>query len=479
MSHLSFAGAPAGPAPRDPLMDCLHGHQTEDEGLTFEQTAAAKYQRMQDGQRKAADRQQKAEESRLRKSPKTEAPPGLTAAIHEWSRALLGLPRQSTSPSSSQVDVSQITKHHLPAPAKITEVEAWNSHNKNCEDFIEYEIKQKMAQKLATNPKASNTYKAELKKIVTKEVVAEWANRAPKKGFMSRVALATTSVQSYEPSRLSLAEASLAAAGFPRLTLQWNNTINTPWNSAVLNCLLAAWLECYNARGVPDYYDIPQSDETPKLAKEILTKWLSGKRAKYSQEENDKALIATPGGAEKYAKKVVESKDRKAMKALRTKVAQSRLQAILKHIKGFTDTHQLLLVMDEVHSDTETVPATPAKPAHQPRIKLAWRKPELDQLIHLADEMARKNPDSTKAQKTNAAKFQAARAEYSPAAINPEDQLTPQQFPKCLIREEFLNQLGELEVEGLELSEKHIELQTLNEHLMRKVGNKYAMAVAS
>ncbi|EGF97439.1 uncharacterized protein MELLADRAFT_85355 [Melampsora larici-populina 98AG31] len=222
---------------------------------------------------------------------------------------------------------------------------------------------------------------------------------------MSRVALATTSVQSYEPSRLALAEASLAAAGFPRLTLQWNNTINTPWNSAVLNCLLAAWLES---------------------GQRILTKWLSGKRAKYSQEEKDKALIATPGGAEKYAKRLLESKDRKAMKALRTKVAQSRLQAISKHIKGFTDTHQLLLVMDEVHSDTETVPATPAKPAHQRRIKLAWRKPELDQLIHLADEMARKNPDSTKAQKTNVAKFQAARAESSPAAVNPEDQLPPQ-----------------------------------------------------
>ncbi|EGG09697.1 uncharacterized protein MELLADRAFT_95136 [Melampsora larici-populina 98AG31] len=249
-----------------------------------------------------------------------------------------------------------------------------------------------MAQKLATNPKASNTYKAELKKIV-----AEWANRAPKKGFMSRVALATTSVQSYEPSRLAVAEASLAAAGFPRLTLQWNNTINTPWNSAVLNCLLGAWLECYNARGVPAYYDIPQSDKTPKPAKEILTKWLSGKRAKYSQEEKDKALIATPGGAEKYAKKAVESKDRKAMKALRTK----------------------------------TVPATPAKPAHQRWIKLAWRKPELDQLIHLAEKLARKNPDSTKAQKTNAAKFQAARAEYSPAAVNPEDQLPPQQFPNA------------------------------------------------
>lgn len=326
--------------------------------MTFEQTAAAKYQRMEDGQRKAAERQQKAEESRLRKSPKSEVPPGLTAAIHEWARALLGLPRQSTSPSSSQVDVSQITKHHLPASAEITEVEAWNNHNKNREDFIEYEIKQKMAQKLATMPKASATYKAEVKKGVTKEVVAEWAKRTPKRGFTSRVALATTSLQSYEPSRLAVAEASLAAAGFPRLTLQWNNTINTPWNSAVVNCLLAAWLECYNSRGVPAYYDIPQSDDTPKLAKEILVKWLSGKRAKYSQQEKDKKLMATPEGVKQYAKKVVQSKDKKAMKAMRTKVKISpAFSPILGKLKTDYDTLRLLNhVYKPLRSTSHTLP---------------------------------------------------------------------------------------------------------------------------
>jgi hypothetical protein len=135
--------------------------------------------------------------------------------------------------------------------------------------------------------------------------------------------------------------------------------------------------------------------------------------------------------------------------------------------------------MEDVHSETETVPATPNRPARRRRIKLAWRKPELDQLIGLADSMALRNPDLTRTQKTRATEAQAARAEYSPVVVNPEDQLPPKGFPKCLVKEEYLNDLGELEVDALELSENDIELNTLNELLMKKLGNRNRMAVTS
>ena len=135
--------------------------------------------------------------------------------------------------------------------------------------------------------------------------------------------------------------------------------------------------------------------------------------------------------------------------------------------------------MDEVHSETETVPATREKPAHRRRIKLAWRTPELDRMVLLADKMAPKQKGLTQTQKTNIIKAQTDRAEYSTAAVDPEKQLPPKGFPKCLIKEEYLNALGELEVEALELSEDKIELKTLNEHLMKKLGNKNQMVVAS
>jgi hypothetical protein len=133
--------------------------------------------------------------------------------------------------------------------------------------------------------------------------------------------------------------------------------------------------------------------------------------------------------------------------------------------------------MEDVHSETETVPATTNRPARRRRIKLAWRKPELDTLIQLADSMALRNPELSKTQKTRATEAQAARAEYSTVVVNPEDQLPPKGFPKCLVREEYLNDLGELEVDALELSENPIELNTLNELLMKKLGNRNRMAV--
>ena len=63
--------------------------------------------------------------------------------------------------------------------------------------------------------------------------------------------------------------------------------------------------------------------------------------------------------------------------------------------------------------------------------------------------------------------------------MNPEDQLLPKGFPKSLVREEYLNELGELEVDALELSENKIELDTLNALLEKKLGKGDRMVVAA
>lgn len=296
---------------------------TEDQGLTFEQTAAAKYQKIKDGKKKAIEKREKNDDARLRKSAPSNIPTGLTSAIHEWVRALLGLPRQSGSPTSLRVDIHTVTQHHLPAEAKITEVEAWSNYSKNRSEYLESTINQKMGQRLAANPKASPAAKAELKKQISKEVIANYSKRTPPARFVSRVAPTTASIQSYDKSRLALAEASLASCGFPRLTLQRTSALSTAWNSAVIETLVTSWLECYNSRGVPACYDIPTSDETPKLAKQILTKWMSNKRAQFRQELKDKQLISTPEGQQTYVNKKLQAKDKKAMQAIRKKVNNS------------------------------------------------------------------------------------------------------------------------------------------------------------
>jgi hypothetical protein len=223
----------------------------------------------------------------------------------------------------------KVTLHHLPAEAEITEVDAWTNTSKNRSEYLDSNIKTKMAARLAANPKASPAAKEELKKQITKEVVADYHRRTPPPKFISRVAPTTASVHTYDRSRLSIAEANLAKCGFPRLTLQWTSALATSWNSAVIDSLVASWLECYNSRGVPALYNIPHSDETPKLAKEILTKWLSNKRRQFRQEEKDKELISTEEGCQKYVNNKLAAKDRKAMQALRKKVNSFSLPNLL------------------------------------------------------------------------------------------------------------------------------------------------------
>jgi hypothetical protein len=271
------------------------------------------------------ENKQKNDDERLRKEPRSSTSTGLTSALHEWARALLGLPRQTSSPNSSMIDINHMALHHLPAEAEITEVDAWANASKNRSDYLDSTIKTKMAARLAANPKASPAAKEELKKQITKEVVADYHRRTPPPKFISRVAQTTASVHTYDRSRLSIAEANLAKCGFPRLTLQWTSALATPWNSAVIDSLVASWLECYNARGVPAAYNIPHSDETPKLAKEILTKWLSNKRRQFRQEEKDKELVSTEEGCQKFVNKKLAAKEKKAMQALRKKVIFSAL----------------------------------------------------------------------------------------------------------------------------------------------------------
>ena len=98
---------------------------------------------------------------------------GLKAAIHEWARALLGLARQSSSPTPSSSS-STLTKHleqHLLVAASEAEVEAWTKHSTRCSNFIDESVKKEMTGLLLSNPRATDAAKHELKKKVTKQIV--------------------------------------------------------------------------------------------------------------------------------------------------------------------------------------------------------------------------------------------------------------------------------------------------------------------
>jgi hypothetical protein len=277
-----------------------------------------KYRKTVDGEKKALKYKNKKGEQRLRKTPIPESASGLKSALHEWARALLGLPRQSTSPSSSKVKVLENT---LPTSAQDTEVEAWITYSTSRETYLDMTVKRDMDRLLAKNPSATEASKNELKKRVTKRAVESYEKEHHRAKFISRVAKATASVYTYDPAQLSFAEAALAQCGFPRLTFQWTSSISTQWNMATINSLVSSWLNCYNARAVPSSYFIDSTKiNVPMYAKEILIQWVQTKRSVYSQQLKDLEVAAQDGGKEKLEKKKKSEAEKKKMKDLKKKV---------------------------------------------------------------------------------------------------------------------------------------------------------------
>lgn len=301
----------------------ITGEDEEESGVNYTQQVVIKYRKGKEGKKRAAQLKEAREEQRLRKTVIPMEATGLKAAIHEWARALLGLPRQSSSPTPSSSS-STLTKHleqHLPVAASEAEVEAWTKHSTRRSNFIDDSVKKEMTRLLLSNPRATDAAKHELKKKVTKQIVEAYEKSHPAVRFRSSVAKATASVVTYDSSRLSYAEAALSQCGFPRLTFQWGSALSSSWNQATINSLVASWLDCYNARGVPASFIIDESIlEVPRLAKEILMTWVQHKRQLYSTQSKEKILISQAGGAAKLEKKLMSDKDTRSMNALRKKV---------------------------------------------------------------------------------------------------------------------------------------------------------------
>lgn len=172
-----------------------------------------------------------------------------------------------------------------------------------------------MTHLLQKNPKTPEAQKIELKKNVTKRVTESHNNAFQHGKFKSRVAKASASVVTYHWTKLALAEIVLSQSGFPRLTLQWGAPLASSWNQATRNILVSSWLDCYNAKGVPLSYIIDENSlEVPRLAKEILTQWVQGKRSLYSQQAKEKQLVGEEGRTEKLRKKLMSEKEKRAMR---------------------------------------------------------------------------------------------------------------------------------------------------------------------
>jgi hypothetical protein len=293
----------------------------EDAGLNFEQGVALQMAKDRESKRRQHQRKIDADEQRARKEPTDSIKLlGLTSALQEWARALLGLPRQSSTRASSNLTAATVLQRHLPAEATAEEVERWAQYSTKRTEYLDLNIQQKMDELFSKNPSATETAKHQMRIKVTKEAVQMFNKVSPPVKFVSRVAQSTASITTYDATRLSCAESKFSECGFPRITFQWTSAAKTPWNLAMLDTLITTWLDCYNARGVPSGFIIDSSLDIPLETREILVRWVTNKRRTYRDEEKEKKLVSTPGGSEQLVKKKVTAREKAALKAMRKKV---------------------------------------------------------------------------------------------------------------------------------------------------------------
>ncbi|EGG00402.1 uncharacterized protein MELLADRAFT_93235 [Melampsora larici-populina 98AG31] len=467
-------GNEAAEPERDAIMDQL---DREEPGLNFEQAVAVQIAKEREAKRRQQQRKNDAEELRARKEPSDSLKlVGLTSAVQEWARALLGLPRQSATRSSTNISAAVLLARHLPDEPTTEEVEKWANYADERTKYLEVNIQKKMDERLKNNPSANDSVKHQMTIVVSKEAAIMFRQAFPPPKFISRVAHNTASITTYDATRLGCAEAKFAGCGFSRISFQWTGPPKTPWNMAMLDNLVTSWLDCYNARGVPSGFPIDTSLNIPLETREILSRWVSNKRRVYREEVKDKKLVSTEGGSEKLVRKKLSEREKAALKAIRKKLCDKRAAAVEPYFRQFTGPLRVLLNCEEVHSETEMDPERPGKFR---KIKLNWRTPQLDELIKLADDAAPKR-ESTQNKKDRLKEFFQSRGAYSPNVPDAEDQLPPKALPKCLIKPEILTEgIDEITIDSLELSDKAVDLKSAIELLKKKLAKSNSMAVST
>lgn len=289
--------------------------------MSYEQRNALKARRAREGKKRAEQRKREAHVECTRKEPMPAKAHGLISAIHEWARALLGLPRQPSSSSSTQPSATSLLDHHLPTEPTDHEVDTWVNYSSRRSTYLDAVVNRNMDQLLRRTPNLSDSAKNILKTRVTQDAVEAYKKANPPVKFISRISPANSSSATYLFTCLTYAEVALSACGFPRLTFQWTSSLTTIWNMSTLDSMLDSWLQCYFGRKIPPGFTIDPSLDVPKLAKEILSQWVKNKRSLYRQQIKQKDLLATSAGTQHLLKTVRSQKDRAAMRRTRAKVS--------------------------------------------------------------------------------------------------------------------------------------------------------------
>lgn len=292
--------------------------EEENAGLSYAERAALKEKKRAQAKKR---QQERAAQKRLEKLSK-ETPPeeatGLCAALYEYLRCLLGIPRQASD--HDPTSIKGIRDHQLPARPTPLEIDTWTSRDSQRRDYIKLAVENKVNDHKANHPRCKPSQEEAIRKMATEEAAKmfDLANRVPR--FQTRIRSENSAVVSYKAEWLSRAEAAFSRIAWPRITADWPNALTTPWNVTFMNTILVSFAECYRCGGIPGTFTIPASLDVPKWSEFYLQRWLSNKRSKFYQDQKDNEALATTQGTQELFQKKKNDKEKVAEKKAKSKV---------------------------------------------------------------------------------------------------------------------------------------------------------------
>ncbi|EGG00884.1 uncharacterized protein MELLADRAFT_92833 [Melampsora larici-populina 98AG31] len=371
--------------------------------------------------------------------PKAATP--LARAIHEFVRMLMGIPRKSRG-SSALEDAGE---KKMPDPPSELEHQAWESRRQRREIFIREAQDHAMTKYLSKKPPGFKPNQKQ-RRVVEKDAAEMASLKRPMQPVIFTSRILTGIRTRYAHHWVTSCEASLAMAGFPRCTFDWESSYDSPWNSVTATIILAHWVKAYEANGAREF-GILVTDNTPANREEVLRRWCGNKAPKFQDQTRKVALTKTPEGRKILEDNISIAKGISSKKQNMNKIYDARLYMAVK-LFGADSPEFKMLSHPEVHSEDELVTTNCGS---RQKLRLEWRSQELDTLIGLLDTAYWKRKTIPKERRL--AKQLVERGTYSPTPN--KDRFPPKGFQQLLVSPSWYDQQEGLVLSELELNENH------------------------
>lgn len=372
--------------------------------------------------------------------PKAATP--LARAIHEFVRMLMGIPRKSRSSSAFE----NAGQKKLPDPPSEAERHAWETRRQKREQFIRDAQDKAMTKYLAKKPKGFKPNRKQ-RKMVEKDAAEMATLKNPMQPVIFSSRILSSSRTRYAHHFVTSCEASLAMAGFPRCTFDWEASLDTPWNSATATIIISHWVKAYDANGARAF-GILVSENTSANREEVLRRWCGNKGPKYREQTRNLELIKTPEGQKRLKDNLDIAKSITNKRRNKTKIYEARVMMATR-LFGAESPEVEMLSHPEVHSDDELVSSNSC--GSRQKLRLEWRSSELDTLMGLLDEAHWKRKRIPKERRL--AKQLVERGVYSP--IPDADRFPPKNFQMSLVSPSWYEKQEGLILSELDLNEQN------------------------